>query len=127
MTQLEIPLWAAIFVALFLVTGATVTLLGTIGLLRFGSFYERIHAPTLGTTGGIGGILIASMIFFTVTESRPVLHELLIAAFVIITTPVTLLLLARAALYRDRTEGDGIAPPFESVQSVSADLRVPKP
>jgi multicomponent K+:H+ antiporter subunit G len=31
-----------------------------------------------------------------------VLHELLIAGFVTVTTPVTLMLLGRAALYRDR-------------------------
>ena len=32
------------------------------------------------------------------------LHEILIAIFVTVTTPVTLMLLARAALYRDRSE-----------------------
>lgn len=126
MTQAEMPLWAAVFVALFLVTGSVLTLLGTIGLLRFGSFYERVHAPTLGSTGGTGGILVASMIFFSVVQSRPVLHELLIVVFVIVTTPVTLLLLARAALYRDRTEGTGNAPPFEPVQSISEDPTAPR-
>jgi multicomponent K+:H+ antiporter subunit G len=45
-------------------------------------------------------------------QSRPVLHELLITAFVTVTTPVTLMLLARAALYRDRTEGKEAVPPF---------------
>lgn len=119
MMQEEISLWAAIIVGILLVTGSVVTLLGAIGLLRFSSFYERVHAPTLGTTGGTGGILVASMIFFSVAQSRPILHELLIAVFVIVTTPVTLLLLARAALYRDRTEGSGNAPPFDPVQNAS--------
>lgn len=119
MTQADIPLWIAVLVALFLVTGSAVTLLGTIGLLRFGSFYERVHAPTLGNTGGTGAILIASIIFFSVTQSRPVLHELLIAAFMAVTTPVTLLLLARAALYRDRTEGTGAVPPSDPVEKAS--------
>ena len=36
---------------------------------------------------------------------RVVLHEILIGVFVTVTTPVTLMLLARAALYRDRSEG----------------------
>ena len=119
MMQPDIPVWAAILVALFLVAGSAITLLGTIGLLRFGSFYERVHAPTLGTTGGIGLILISSMIFFSVAQSRPILHEILIAAFVTVTTPVTLMLLARAALYRDRTEGTGAAPPFEPIDDVA--------
>ena len=53
------------------------------------------------------------MIFFSVLQSRPVLHEILIALFVTVTTPVTLMLLARAALYRDRMEiEDGSVPPL---------------
>jgi multicomponent K+:H+ antiporter subunit G len=111
----NLPLWAALTVSFFLLLGAGLTLIGTIGLIRFGTFYERVHAPTLGTTWGSGGILIASMIAFSLVESRPVLHELLITAFVTVTTPVTLMLLARAALYRDRTEKNRIVPPFEPV------------
>ena len=89
-------------VALLLLLGAGLTLIGSIGLLRLRSFYERVHAPTLGTTLGIGCVLLASMLFFSVLQTRLVLHEVLIAAFMVITTPVTLMLLARAALYRDR-------------------------
>ncbi|WP_269933017.1 monovalent cation/H(+) antiporter subunit G [Aminobacter sp. HY435] len=101
----DLPVWAALLVAFFLVLGSGLTLLGAIGLVRFESFYARVHAPTLGTTWGAGAILIASIVCFTVLQSRPVLHEILITIFVVVTTPVTLMLLARAALYRDRTEG----------------------
>ncbi|RBO90562.1 monovalent cation/H(+) antiporter subunit G [Pseudochrobactrum asaccharolyticum] len=101
---LELPLWAAILVSVFLLAGALITMIGAIGLVRFKLFYERIHAPTLGTTFGVGGILIASIIFFTVLQSRPVLHELLITAFVFVTTPVTLMLLTRATMHRDKTD-----------------------
>ena len=69
-----------------------------------------MHAPTLGTTLGIGCVLLASMLFFSVLQTRLVLHEMLIAVFVVITTPVTLMLLARAALYRDQREGSGEVP-----------------
>ncbi|HVX72247.1 MAG: monovalent cation/H(+) antiporter subunit G [Devosia sp.] len=111
MSQFDtVPLWAALAVSVCLVIGAAVTLVGTIGLARFTTFYERIHAPTLGTSFGAGFVLLGSMIFFTVTQARPVLHELLILVFIIVTTPVTLMLLARAALYRDRAEGNGVAP-----------------
>jgi multicomponent K+:H+ antiporter subunit G len=111
----DLPAWAALLVAFFLVVGSGLTLTGAIGVLRLKTFYERMHAPTLGTTWGAGGILIASMICFSVLESRPVLHELLITAFVLVTTPVTLMLLARAALYRDRAETNGSVPGFEAV------------
>jgi multicomponent K+:H+ antiporter subunit G len=45
------------------------------------------------------------MIFFSVLQTRLVVHEVLIGIFVVVTTPVTLMLLGRAALHRDRLEG----------------------
>jgi multicomponent K+:H+ antiporter subunit G len=113
----DLPGWAAVATSLLLLLGAGLTLTGSLGLLRLGSFYERIHAPTLGTTLGIGSILIASMLFFTVLETRPVLHEVLIGAFMMITTPVTLMLLAGAALYRDRRENSSEVPPPHEADS----------
>jgi multicomponent K+:H+ antiporter subunit G len=109
----ELPPWAALLIAFLLVLGSGLTLLGTIGLLRFRSFYERVHAPTLGATLGAGSILIASMVFFSIVQSRPVMHEILIAVFMTVTTPVTLILLTRAALYRDRTENNDGVPAYE--------------
>jgi multicomponent K+:H+ antiporter subunit G len=106
----EIPFWAALPVAVLVLAGAGLGLVGSIGLLRLRGFYERLHAPTLATTLGIGSILVASMLFFSVLQARPVLHELLIAAFIVVTTPVTLMLLARAALHRDRAERDASVP-----------------
>ncbi|MDB5316931.1 MAG: monovalent cation/H+ antiporter subunit [Rhodospirillales bacterium] len=107
----DLPLWIALPVALLLLLGAALALTGAIGLLRLGSFYERVHAPTLASTLGIGCVLLASMLFFSVLGSRLVLHEVLIAAFVVLTTPVTLMLLTRAALHRDRREGSEEVPP----------------
>jgi multicomponent K+:H+ antiporter subunit G len=111
MNHLEtLPIWAAILIALFLLIGSILTLLGTIGLVYLKSFYDRLHAPTLGTSWGTAGIIIASMLMFTVTGERAILHEFLIGAFVMITTPVTLLLLGRAALHRDRVENNAGLP-----------------
>ena len=107
----DLPLWAAVPVALLLLAGAALTLIGSIGLLRLKSFYERVHAPTLGSSLGVGCVLLASMLFFSVLQTRLVVHEVLIGLFVVMTTPVTLMLLARAALYRDRQEGDDKVPP----------------
>ncbi len=102
----DLPLWAALLVSFFIVVGALVTLIGSIGLWRLPDFYARLHAPSLGATLGTGSILIGSMICFSVLQSRPLVHEVLIALFVTITTPVTLMLLARASVYRDRLEGN---------------------
>jgi multicomponent K+:H+ antiporter subunit G len=106
----ELPIWAALAVALLVVLGGGLALTGSIGLLRLNSFYERVHAPTLGTTLGIGCVLVASMLFFSILQTRFILHEILIAVLTVVTTPVTLMLLARAALYRDRIEGNEAVP-----------------
>ena len=112
MTQAaDLPIWAALPIALLLLLGAGLALIGTVGLLRLRTFYERVHAPTLGTTLGIGCVLLASMLFFSLLQTRFILHEILIAVLMVLTTPVTLMLLVRAALYRDRIEGSGTVPP----------------
>jgi len=89
--------------ALLVLAGASLALIGSIGLLRMKTFYERVHPPTMGTTLGTSLVLIGSMVFFTFHESRPVLHEILIGVFMTLNTPVTYMLLLRAALHRDRT------------------------
>ena len=105
MTHLAgIPVWTAILIAMLLVLGSSLTLIGTIGLIRLRSFYDRLHAPTLGTSWGTAGIILASRLLFSFGHGRPVLHEFLIGVFVMVTTPVTLMLLGRAALHRDRNK-----------------------
>jgi multicomponent K+:H+ antiporter subunit G len=117
MTHVEaLPIWAALATALLVLIGAALTLIGAIGTLRFGSFFERVHAPTLGTSWGTGAIALASMIFSSALGSRPIVHEVLIGVFITVTTPVTLMLLARAALYRERAEGSTRVPPHSIVR-----------
>lgn len=113
----EIPLWIAILVSAFILAGAFLTLTGTIGLVRLESFYDRIHAPTLGTSWGTGAIVIGSVILFSYLESWAVMHEILIGIFVTVTTPVTFMLLGRAALYRDRSEQKAVALASQSAAS----------
>jgi multicomponent K+:H+ antiporter subunit G len=113
-----LPAWAALLTALLVLIGAAVTLIGSLGLLRLGNFYARVHAPTLGTTLGVGSILAGSALCFSVLEARPVVHEILIAVFVTLTTPVTLMLVVRAALYRDRTEGSRDVPAIEMLENL---------
>lgn len=105
-----IPLWLAIPIALFVVLGSTLTLLGAVGFLRLPRFYDRLHAPTLATSWGTAATIIASMLLASQIEGRPVIHELVIGTFVMLTTPVTLILLGRAALHRDRVENSPALP-----------------
>ena len=96
-----LPAVIAATVALLVVVGAALALVGSFGLLRLRTFYERVHPPTMGTTLGLGCILLASMTLFSALGSRAVLHEIVIAVFAIVTTPVTYVLLVRAAVRRD--------------------------
>lgn len=109
-----LPDWLALLVAGLVVAGAALSLLGAIGLVRLKSFYERVHAPTLGATLGMALILAASWLWFGGAQGRWLPREALIAVFLTVTTPVTMILLARAALFRDRTEpsepGEKIVP-----------------
>jgi multicomponent K+:H+ antiporter subunit G len=114
MTSLaELPTWASALVAAFLLLGALLALIGSFGLSHLNSFYKRVHAPTLGTTLGAFCILAGSITYFSVSQSRLVLHELLIGIFLSLTTPITLMLLVRAALYRDREEGSPDVPDLD--------------
>ena len=51
--------------AVLVLLGAAFALIGSFGLLRLPTFYERIHPPTMGTTLGIALTLAASMLLFS--------------------------------------------------------------
>ncbi|MBB5217299.1 monovalent cation/H(+) antiporter subunit G [Parapusillimonas granuli] len=95
-----LPLWVAIPVAALLVISGFITLTGTIGLLRLPTFFSRIHAPTLGNTLGVFCVLVASILAASYIEQRIVVHPILITFFLVITSPVTAMLLMRAAIKR---------------------------
>jgi multicomponent K+:H+ antiporter subunit G len=94
----ELPLWVEIAVSALLVVGGLFALVGAIGVVRFGDFYMRLHAPTKATTLGVGGVLLASMAVGW-ARGQVGAHELLIALFLFITAPVSANLMAKAALH----------------------------
>lgn len=107
----ELSPWIAIPVALLMCVGSVLALIGALGLLRLKNFYSRVHAPTLGTTLGLGCILLASLVSSSALASKLVLHELLIAVFIVVTAPVTTMMLLRAALAEDRRKDHRPAQP----------------
>ncbi|HAW63184.1 MAG TPA: Na+/H+ antiporter subunit G [Pseudomonas sp.] len=92
------PFWIEALVSLFLVVGSLFALIGAIGLYRLPDFYTRLHGPTKATTLGVGGIIIASMIFFSSHNDGLSMHELLITLFLFLTAPVSAHMLAKAAM-----------------------------
>lgn len=97
----EVPVWAALPVAALLILGGSVILIGALGLLRLPVFYQRIHGPAITVTLGAGCVLLASMLYFSVLQSRPIAHELIIAVFILATAPVVAMMIMRAAVYRE--------------------------
>lgn len=103
MTDLQLPEWIAAIAGVLLIAGGLATLIGAFGMVRLRDFYSRMHAPTMGVTLGTGCILISSMLVNSAVLDRPVVHEILIALFVVVTAPVSTILLMRAAISRDKS------------------------
>jgi len=111
-----LPPWAAILVAILMLLGALFACIGSLGLLRLRNFYQRVHAPTLGSTLGTFCMLAASITCFSVLHGHPIFNEILIGVFLTLTTPITLMLLVRTALHRDHEEGSDDVPPLPREQ-----------
>ena len=91
------PLLQAL-IAFLLVVGGAFCLIGAIGFVRFPDFFMRLHAPTKASTLGVGGLLVASMLWHW-GAGETALRELLITLFLFVTAPVSANLLAQAALH----------------------------
>jgi multicomponent K+:H+ antiporter subunit G len=107
MTAHALPLWVTIPGTVLLVLGGLTTLVGSLGLLRLGDFFSRMHGPSMTNTVGAGSVLIASMLASSALTGRPSLHELLITLAVFMNAPVTSIVLLQAALYRNKVRGRG--------------------
>ncbi|MHB8948524.1 MAG: Na+/H+ antiporter subunit G [Rhodoferax sp.] len=88
-----------VLLSLLVLIGAGFTFVGSLSLVRFKDFYTRLHGPTKATTLGVGCLLVASSVFFSVTGDGLSLHEILVTFFLFITAPVSAHLLAKAALH----------------------------
>lgn len=92
-------IWTETLIALLILVGASFTLLGSIGLARLPDFFMRLHGPTKTTTLGVGAMVVASAIYFSVTDPGISLHEIAATLFLFITAPVSAHLLCKAALH----------------------------
>lgn len=88
-----------LIISVLLLLGGLFVLVGSIGLLRLKDFYARLHAPTKATTLGLGGILIASIVYMYDLKGHISINEFLITLFLVITAPVTAHILAKVAMH----------------------------
>jgi len=88
--------WIADVIAgLLLVTGAAFSLLATVGVLRFPDVYTRMHAASKAGALGAGLLLLGLAVH--AAEFSVVMRALAAIAFLLLTSPLSAHLLARAA------------------------------
>ncbi|MDB5742930.1 MAG: multisubunit potassium/proton antiporter, PhaG subunit [Polaromonas sp.] len=110
MPEVDLPAWAELVVAALVLAGAALALLGSVGLLRLPTFFERVHAPALIATGGCWCVTLGTVIFFSLQRGEVAVFPLLIAVFIAITVPISTVFLMRAGLFRARQQGQAVPP-----------------
>lgn len=98
-----------ILASALILAGAFFALVGSFGLAKLPTLMQRLHAPTKATTLGVGGILLASLVWFAGAGELS-MHELLVTLFLFLTAPVTAYMVAKAHILRDRSVSDALPP-----------------
>jgi multicomponent Na+:H+ antiporter subunit G len=123
------PLRGAVVVAL-LAIGLLFLLVGTVGLIRLPTVYNRMHATSKATTLGAGFVALAGAVFFGFDPASPGgdgLLALVTVAFLFITAPTGAHMISRAAqqmgvpfLEDVRWPGEGAARPPDPAEAEPA-------
>ena len=105
------PAWTELVVAVLLLASGVFVGTAGVGLARLPDFFLRMHAPALATTLGAWLVTFATIVHFSARAGSLALHTWLVIIVLSITAPVSAMLLARAALFRQRRVGDETVPP----------------
>ncbi len=97
---------AEILISVLLLVSGFFGLVGSVGLVKLPEPMTRLHAPTKATTLGVGGVLVASMIYWVAFGEKFSFHELMITIFLFITAPIVAHFIAKAWLHRNTTPED---------------------
>ncbi|EJF79205.1 Multiple resistance and pH homeostasis protein G [Candidatus Bartonella washoeensis] len=106
----DVSFVVAIVITIFLILGSGLTLIATIGLVRFSSFYERLHMLSVCTSWGVGSILISSFLYSMFVDHCFIFHEVLLMFFLFLTAPVASMLLSHTAAHRHHSEDQSEKP-----------------
>ena len=100
------PFIAELLISILLVISGVFGFVGSYGLIKLKDPLQRLHAPTKATTLGIGGVLIASMIYFVAKTGQISVHELIITLFLFLTAPITANFIAKTYMARNLSVSD---------------------
>lgn len=92
---------AEFLIAILLIISGVFGFVGSYGLIKLKDPMQRLHGPTKATTLGMGGVLIASMIYFFVKNGQISVHELIITLFLFLTAPITANFIAKTFMARN--------------------------
>lgn len=108
---MNVPSWIELAVAVLLALSGIFSLVSAFGFLRLPTFFLRMHPPALAYTFASWCVALASVLYFSALLGKPALHPLLIPALLAVTVPVTTVVLARVALFRQRLADEPGTPP----------------
>lgn len=92
---------------LLIITGSLLILLATVGLHRFTDLFSRIHSASKATSGGFLLLAAGAGIHLESTAAR--VELVLATVLLLMTTPVGVHLLARAAVRTNSPEPENLA------------------
>lgn len=95
-----------ILISACLVISGIFGLVGSFGMIKLPEPMMRLHAPTKATTLGVGGALVASMLYMYFINGNFSFHELMIALFLFLTAPVTGNFIAKTHLHLSHKVSD---------------------
>lgn len=90
--------------AIVLVLGAIFSLLAAIGVLRLPDLYTRLHAAS--KAGAVGGGLVMVAVALVSMDGAVALRAIIGFIFLVLTTPVSAHLLARASYFAGYRPGE---------------------
>src|SRR6056297_2001507 len=97
---------AEILISAFLVIAGIFGLVGSLGMIKLQETMQRLHAPTKATTLGVGGVLIASMLYFLLVKGDFSFHELMITLFLFLTAPISAHFIAKTYMQANTRPSD---------------------
>ena len=103
-------LFTELLISFFLVLAGVFGIVGSFGMIKLRETMQRLHAPTKATTLGVGGVLIASMLYFLLVKGSFSFHELMITLFLFLTAPITANFIAKTFLQARISKEDLPAP-----------------
>jgi len=98
--------------AILVLASGALSIIAALGFLRLDDFFQRLHPPALANTLGAWCAALASVLYLTMVNGRPVLKPVVLVLLLMITAPITTSFLARAALFRERAAGRAVPAPL---------------